>query len=219
MSVASLPIPLVLASASPARLTTLTNAGIGVRVIVSTVDEQAVMADAFKISARLRTDDPTPMDEALMLARAKAEDVADHHVTAAFVLGCDSVLEMEGRSYGKPGTVAAARDRWRAMRGKSGTLLTGHWLIDDRDPAHRPAGVGQVSATTVHFAELSDAEIDAYVATGEPLAVAGGFTLDGLGGPFVDAIEGDHHGVVGISLPLLRQLLAAYGVAIHELWT
>ncbi len=152
----------------------------------------------------------------LALARAKAEEVAQAHDTNALVLGCDSMLEFGGEIFGKPGERRHSRERWQAMRGKSGTLHTGHWLVDARtNSAQRH--IGATSSTVVHFADLTDAEIDAYVATGEPLQVAGAFTVDGLGGPYVEGIEGDYHGVVGVSLPLLRHLLRDLGVAIHEL--
>ena len=128
-------------------------------------------------------------------------------VASGVVLGCDSMLEFDGEVVGKPGDAATATARWRAMRGKSGVLHTGHWLVDHR--AGGPGEVGATASTVVHFADLSDAEIDAYVATGEPLQVAGAFTIDGLGGPFIERIEGDHHTVVGLSLPLLRRLLAS----------
>ena len=129
------------------------------------------------------------------------------------------MLEFDGQSLGKPRTPAIARDRWRAMRGRDGILHTGHWLIDARDggAAEFPT-VGATSSAVIHFARLRDAEIDAYVATGEPLQVAGGFTVDGLGGPFIESIEGDYHGVVGLSLPLFRGLLERIGVSIPELW-
>jgi septum formation protein len=132
----------------------------------------------------------------------------------ALVLGCDSMLDFEGRALGKPAGVADAVERWRAMRGRTGTLHTGHCLID-AGSAKRAEGV---ASTIIHFADVSDAEIDAYVATGEPLRVAGGFTIDGLGGPFVDRIEGDHGTVVGLSLPLLRRLLVELGTSITGLW-
>ena len=136
------------------------------------------------------------------------------------VVGCDSVLELDGEVHGKPGNPDVARERWRRMRGRSGVLHTGHWVVDTRDLQDGGSGatLGAVSSTTVHFARPSDAEIDAYVATGEPLAVAGAFTIDGLGGAYVRGIEGDHHGVVGISLPLLRELLGETGIAWHTLW-
>ena len=200
-------VRLVLASASPARLETLRRAGVEPTVVVSTVDEPLATAEASSRYGSLE-----PVDVALLLARAKAENVAGKGERAALVLGCDSVLEIDGEVHGKPGDAAEATRRWRRMRGRSGVLHTGHWLIDDR-PEGSGATLGATASTTVHFAQLSDAEIDAYVATGEPLLVAGGFTIDGLGGPFVTAIEGDHHNVVGLSLPLLRDLLGQVDVA------
>ena len=155
-------------------------------------------------------------DAVLALARAKAEEVARSHETDAIVLGCDSMLEFGGHVVGKPGDASTAIERWRRMRGNTGVLHTGHWLVDDRDQG-TGGTLGATSSTTVHFADLSDEEIEAYVATGEPLNVAGAFTVDGLGGPYVESIEGDYHGVVGVSLPLLRHLLTELGVAFHEL--
>jgi len=198
---------LVLASQSPARLTTLRAAGVEPRVIVSHVDEDAVLAAAGDLPAA---------DAVLALARAKAEEVARSHETDAIVLGCDSMLEFGGHVVGKPGDASTAIERWRRMRGNTGVLHTGHWLVDDRDQG-TGGTLGATSSTTVRFADLSDEEIDAYVATGEPLNVAGAFTVDGLGGPYVESIEGDFHGVVGVSLPLLRHLLLELGVAFHEL--
>ncbi len=212
-------VQFVLASASPARLTTLRAAGIEARVIVSDVDEETALAHAVGNAAREGRPAPGHAEEALLLARAKAEVVADGSGRGALVLGCDSVLEFDGASLGKPGTAAIARERWRAVRGREGVLHTGHWLIDSREGAALPfPAVGEVSSTLVRFGDLSDAEIDAYVATGEPLSVAGGFTIDGLGGPFIDGIDGDHHGVVGLSLPLLRRLLGVIGLTIPDLW-
>ena len=207
-------VRLVLASASPARLTTLRAAGVWPSVVVSTVDEDLVVAEALERYGPLEAP-----DIALLLARAKAEQVAsadrlgEGHgdEQGAVVLGCDSVLELDGQVHGKPADAAEATARWRRMRGRSGVLHTGHWLVDDRDE-HGGATLGATASTTVHFARLTDAEIDAYVATGEPLLVAGAFTIDGLGGPFITAIEGDHHNVVGLSLPLLRELLADAGI-------
>ena len=208
---------LVLASASPARLATLRAAGIDPLVVVSAVDEDSALA-----AAQARFGELEPADVVLLLAQTKAHDVASSDVVGedALVLGCDSMLEIDGEVVGKPGTAAVAAERWRAMRGRTGILRTGHWVVDERDPERGGTGgtIGATSETVVHFADLSDAEIDAYVATGEPLAVAGGFTIDGLGGPFIDGIEGDHHGVVGVSLPLLRELLGQLGVTIPELW-
>jgi septum formation protein len=198
---------LVLASASPARLATLRAAGVEPEVVVSGVDEDGVDAGA-------------PSATALTLARMKSSAVAQRlggdrlRVGDELVLGCDSVFELDGHAYGKPVDPEQAVARWQAMRGRTGTLHTGHHLVDlasDRS-------VEAVASADVTFADVSDEEVDAYVATGEPLAVAGGFTIDGLGGPFVTAVEGDPHTVVGLSLPLLRDLLAELGHAWPTLW-
>jgi septum formation protein len=201
---------LILASASPARRRLLAAAGIPADVIVSDVDESTVLADR---------------PEALCgtLAGLKAEAVAArvrHHAATAppdgrvLVLGCDSVLAFDGEVLGKPAGPDDAEHRWHAMRGRSGVLHTGHCLVD---PVTGQAATG-VAATTVHFAELTDAEISGYVATGEPLRVAGAFTIDGFGGPFVERIEGDAGTVIGLSLPMLRRLLAEMDVEITSLW-
>ncbi|MGW8567060.1 Maf family protein [Isoptericola sp. NPDC055881] len=205
-------VSLVLASRSPARLATLAAAGVTPQVVVSDVDEPAVLA-----AARGRAeDDLEPADAVLVLAQAKAEAVSRQveDDVSALVLGCDSMLELDGEVVGKPADAADARRRWRAMRGRAAVLHTGHWLVDLRDDEDGGTGatLGASSATTVHFADLDDDEIDAYVATGEPLEVAGAFTIDGLGGPYVERVEGDHHGVVGLSLPLLRELLGELDV-------
>ena len=192
---------LVLASASPARLATLRSAGLSPEVEVSGVDEDTIHADT--VPALVAA-----------LARAKAEAVATRRAAAPgeqVVIGCDSLLELDGIGFGKPIDADDAVRRWQLMRGRSGVLHTGHHLV------RLPGGESRTAtaSTTVHFADLDDAEIAAYVATGEPLLVAGAFTIDGLGGPYVERIEGDHHNVVGISLPLLRRLLADLGVS----WT
>ncbi len=194
---------LVLASASPARRALLTAAGIDADVLVSGVDESVVEAeDAYTLSLAL----------ARMKARAVAARVqADPGV---LVLGCDSVLAFDGEILGKPADGDEAIKRWQAMRGRSGVLHTGHHLTDL--VSGRQAE--DVGTTVVHFADVSDAEIEAYVATGEPLNVAGSFTIDGRGGAFVERIEGDHGNVVGLSLPLLRRLLGQLGVPITALW-
>jgi septum formation protein len=206
-------VHLVLASASPARRATLRAVGIEPTIIVSDVDEAAVLADAADRYGSLE-----PADIALLLARAKCEAVAADLTSSALVLGCDSVLELDGEVHGKPHDAAEATDRWRRMRGGAGTLHTGHWLRDERPATGGGTGatLGATASTTVHFAHLSDEEIDSYVATGEPLRVAGAFTVDGLGGAFVDRIDGDHHNVVGLSLPLLRELLLEVGVGWFE---
>lgn len=205
-------VDLLLASASPARLTTLRSAGVEPTVQVSNVDEPSVVARAEAgLGETLASD-----EVALLLARAKCEDVAALSDADALVLGCDSVLEFDGETFGKPADASEAVARWQAMRGKSGTLHTGHWLIDGRSES-TGATFGVVASTVVHFAELTDAEIKAYVATGEPLRVAGAFTIDGLGGAYVRRIEGDHHNVVGLSLPVLREMLAEVGVTFDQL--
>ena len=192
-------------------------------MLVSDVDEGSVVAAAVRQYGEL-----APEDVALVLARAKCEAVAerlsgdscpDDAPVGALVLGCDSVLELDGEVHGKPADNVEATTRWQRMRGRSGTLHTGHWLIDDRDDGDGGTGatMGAVASTTVHFARVTDTEIAAYVATGEPLQVAGGFTIDGLGGPFIAGIEGDHHNVVGISLPLLREMLAEVNVTWSQL--
>ena len=197
-----LPTRLILASRSPARLATLRSAGLAPEVVVSGVDESQVVLD-----------DPAAL--ATELAVLKAEAVAAVVDAPGLVVGCDSVLALDGQVHGKPGSVEEATARWRAMRGRTGVLHTGHCLIDTA--AGRE--VSDVASTTVHFAMLSDEEIHAYVATGEPLRVAGAFTIDGLGGPFIERVEGDHHNVIGLSLPLLRHLLLKLGVTVPSLWS
>ena len=208
---------ILLASQSSGRLATLRAAGVEPLVRVSDVDEPAVLRS---LTAGSRTA-PAPARQVQALARAKAEDVAGTVARAErgadpdlVVVGCDSMLEIDGRVVGKPGTPEAARERWRSMRGRTGLLHSGHTLVRVRDGT-RSQGV---SSTVVRFGSPTDAEIDAYVATGEPLGCAGAFTIDGLGGAFIDGIDGDPHGVVGISLPLLRRLLAELGVRWTDLW-
>ncbi|WP_309238242.1 Maf family protein [Actinoplanes aureus] len=194
---------LVLASASPARRALLTGAGIDAEVIVSGVDESVVDADdAYTMS--------------LALARMKARTVAAQLPAdpGVLVLGCDSVLAFEEEVFGKPADAEEATKRWMAMRGKSGVLHTGHHLTGLVSGLQAEA----VGTTVVHFADVSDTEIESYVASGEPLQVAGAFTLDGRGGAFVERIEGDPGNVIGLSLPLLRNLLAEMGVPITALW-
>jgi len=176
-------------------------AGLDPQVIVSGVDEDAFVADS---TAELVS----------MLASAKASAVAAG-LAEGVVIGCDSMLDLDGRGYGKPADAGAAIARWREMSGKTGTLFTGHCAIN----AATGHSVQAVAATTVRFGTLSDHEIAAYVDTGEPLTMAGAFTIEGLGGWFVESIDGDHNNVIGISLPLLRRLLAGLGVTIPALWS
>ncbi len=193
----------MLASASPARLRTLVAAGLDPVVIVSGIDEERYAADS---AAEL----------ALELATANARAVADLDAArGSLVIGCDSLLDLDGSILGKPVDARDAVDRWRFMRGRSGVLVTGHCVVDTAAESSRTA----VAETTVRFARVTDDEITAYVATGEPLQVAGAFTIDGLGAAFVTGIEGDPHNVVGISLPLLREMLADLAVPWPSLWT
>lgn len=193
----------VLASASPARLRTLRGAGVEPEVIVSGVDEDAISA-------------PSPAGLVQALATAKAAAVAVRVSGPALVLGCDSMLELDGSVVGKPSSTEEAIVRWKSMRGRTGILHTGHTLLELRQ-ATVAQQVERVASTQVNFASPSDAEIAAYVASGEPLQVAGAFTIDGLGGWFVESIVGDHHNVVGLSLPLLRLALAELGFSIADL--
>ena len=197
------PRRLVLASASPARLQLLRQAGLSPQVVVSGVDESAITA-------------PRVAELVSLLAAAKAQAVARNE-TDALVVGADSLLEFRGAGLGKPADVADARTRWQRMSGRSGTLHTGQALFDVRNGTVVSRNVG-VTSTVVHFASPTPAELDAYLATGEPLAVAGAFTLDGLGAPFVRRIEGDPSSVVGLSLPLLRTQLGTLGLSITDLW-
>ena len=201
------PPRMVLASASPARLGILQRAGLHPEVIISGIDEESVRgAD---VAARVAE-----------LARRKAEAVlavADRRSGDVVVIGCDSLLELDGIGLGKPSSGQDAAARWRRMRGRCGVLHTGHHLILATEAGSRRRTA--TASTTVYFAWLDDDEIEAYVATGEPVLVAGAFTIDGLGGPFVERVEGDPHNVVGISLPLVRSLLADLGVRWTSLWS
>jgi septum formation protein len=204
---------LVLASTSPARLRLLRDGGIEPVTISPEVDEELLTEQALASGDITNT-----QDMVLLLARAKAEAVLSHpEAQGALIIGCDSSLDLDGEALGKPHDPEVAIERWKSMRGRSGRLYTGHWLIDNRDPAN-PKAQGQATNTTVHFANLSDSEILAYVGTGEPLKVAGAFTIDGLGGAFIRAIEGDSHTVVGLSLPTLRELCIKLGVDYPSLW-
>lgn len=197
---------LVLASASPARLATLRAAGLSPAVEASGVDEEAAAASLT---------DPSVQDLVLVLARAKAHAVAATAHGDAMVLGCDSLLEFDGAAFGKPADTASARSRWQRMRGRPGVLHTGHCLIRCSDGESRSA----VTSTTVAFADITDEELEAYLATGEPQRVAGAFTIDGFGGAFITGLEGDPHNVVGVSLPILRGMLRELGVTWTDLWS
>lgn len=207
--VASAVLRVVLASASPARLAVLRAAGIDPEVVVSGVDEDAVLA---------RLADRPPADRLGALALAKATAVTGSLGPGpAVVLGCDSMLELDGVLLGKPHDAATALDRWRMLSGRSGILYTGHAVLRVTGNEVRHSA-GATRSTTVRFAEVTEAEITAYVATGEPLEVAGAFTLDGYGGWFVDSVDGDPSNVIGISLPTVRALLTEVGLAVHDLW-
>jgi septum formation protein len=205
---------LVLASASSGRRKVLRQAGIDPLVIVSGVDEDAVVAGLAPKA--------TPGDVTTALAAAKADAVAhvlDPAVAAdCVVIGCDSMLYRDGQLLGKPASADAALEGWRQMAGKSGQLYTGHCVIRLRNNSivHRAA---DATRTTVNFGVPSPGDLDAYIAHGEPLTVAGGFTLDGLGGWFIDSVEGDPSAVIGISLPLTRRLLGRDGLSIADLWS
>lgn len=212
---------LYLASTSPARLATLRAAGIEPTVIPSEVDEDAAVAAAGPL---------TVAETVQLLARLKSEAVASNPrgaqpldgladgVIDGFILGADSMFELDGVAYGKPHTPEVAKERWLLQRGRTGLLHSGHWLIDHRGGVLGRAA-GAVSTTAVTFAgNISDAEIDAYVSTGEPLTVAGAFTIDSLGAPFISSIDGDAHAVVGLSLAVLRQLLVGFDVSWPTLW-
>ncbi|MEK6442581.1 Maf family protein [Pseudonocardia sp. T1-2H] len=203
---------LVLASASPARLSVLRAAGLDPAVSVSDVDEDALLA---------AVPDATAAEKVTTLAGAKATTVARRldgpDALDSIVIGCDSMLHIDGELVGKPKDVDTARDRWRSMAGRSGELVTGHAVLRVVDGEIDRAAEGH-AVTVVRFGTPTDAELEAYLGTGEPLAVAGAFTLDGLGGWFVDGIDGDPSNVIGISLPLVRRLLAGVGVSPVDLW-
>ncbi|MGP9539044.1 Maf family protein [Brachybacterium sp. AOP43-C2-M15] len=239
---------LLLASASAGRRATLRAARIEHSTLPVDLDEDAILARAREqaaadpahgipdapadrdradrdradgVAAASTTAAPlTVAEEVLLLAREKALTATLRSAGGYVVLGCDSMLELDGEAIGKPRTAERARSRWRAMRGRTAVLHSGHWLVDDRDGEDGGTGAtfGATSSCAIAFADLSDEEIDAYVATGEPLGVAGGFTIDGLAGPFVERVEGDPHAVVGLSLPLLRRMLGEIGLGVHELW-
>ena len=208
-------VRLVLGSKSPARLATLRNAGVDPVVIVSDVDEDAVAAALPPDAA------PAQVVSALALAKARAvatEVSARPGPGQSLILGCDSMLEINGRMVGKPHTAEVAKERIAEMRNTDAVLWTGHALLSVDAEGNAYGEAVEAASTIVHFGNISDAEIDAYVATGEPLNVAGSFTIDGFGGPFVRGVTGDPHSVVGVSLPLLRDLAGRLGVFWPDLW-
>jgi len=217
LTVATTPSPgihVVLGSASPARLKVLRDAGLDPEVVVSYVDEDAILRELADVGAA---------DTVVRLAAAKSAEVCATIVgrtatpSDTVVLTCDSMLLLDGVLTGKPHTADVAREQWRRMRGGTGQLLTGHHVTRISGGA-LSGQAARTASTTIHFADVDDATIDAYVGTGEPLSVAGAFTLDGLGGWFVDRIDGDPSSVVGIGLPTVRELLAAVGVDVTDLW-
>jgi len=193
---------LLLASASPARFRLLTEAGFAPEVVVSGVDEDAIEA-------------PTLSELVEALAVAKAQVVAAlPEADGAVVVGCDSLLDVDGELHGKPGSVDEARARLMKLRNGSAVLRTGHCVVDTRTGL----SASGVASTEVRFGDYSDAELEAYLATGEALEVAGSFTLDGRSAPFLDGIVGDHGNVIGLSLPLFRHLLGRVGLTVMDLW-
>jgi septum formation protein len=199
---------LVLASQSPARRMLLRNAGIEPEIHVSHVDEEAIEA---------AMGGATPRELCLALAKAKAEAVAPDYADDpdAIVVACDSVFDVDGRAFSKAESEDQVRERWALMMGRSGILRTGHWVVE----CGTGREVGAVCDTVVHMGTPTRKEQDDYLATGEPLQVAGGFTLDALGGAFVEGVEGDPSNVVGLSLPTLRRLLSELGVGWTDLWS
>jgi len=203
-------VHVVLASASPARLSVLRAAGLDPTVEIADVDEDALLA---------AIPHATPTEKVTSLAGAKATTIARRtRFPDAVVIGCDSMLHIGGELVGKPVDVEDARRRWRRMAGGTGELVTGHTVLRMADGKIDRVAEGH-AVTVVRFAEPTDAELDAYLATREPLGVAGAFTLDGLGGWFVEGIDGDPSNVIGISLPLTRRLLAGLGVTVTDLWS
>ena len=202
------PARLYLASTSPARLATLRAAGVEPVVLPSNVDEDAAVEAASPLS---------PVEMVQLLARLKASAVASPEIDG-FILGGDSAFELDGVVYGKPHLPSVARERWMLQRGRTGHLHSGHWLIDHRGGMLGEARGAVATAAVTFAADISDAEIDAYIATGEPLLVAGAFTIDSLSAPFITSVDGDPHAVVGLSLSTLRSLFLELGVSWPSLW-
>lgn len=193
---------LVLASASPARRRLLEGAGFAPEVVVSGVDEELMPGLG-------------PSALVTVLAEEKAQAVAARSEAAgAVVVACDSMLDVDGEAFGKPASRDEARDRLKRLMGQTAVLRTGHCVIDTATGKRASAA----AATQVRFGHWDDDELDAYLATGEPMVVAGSFTLDGRSGPFIEGIDGDHGNVIGLSLPLFRRLLAEVGLKVTDLW-
>jgi len=195
-------LSIILASASPSRKRLLEAAGISPTIVVSNVFEEDPIYESM-----------SPREMVIALAIVKAHTVREVISIPGLIIACDSTFEFEGRSLGKPLTPEVARQRSRMLSGKSGLLHTGHCLID----TEREIEISDVATTKVNFSELSDLEIDDYVASGEPLGVAGGFTLDGLSSAFISSIEGDYTNVVGLSIPLVRRMTMQLGYTWHEI--
>lgn len=193
---------IVLASASPSRHRLLTSVGIKPRILISGVDEENPAYSQL-----------SPRELVIALAIVKAHTVKSKVDYPAIIIGCDSTFEFEGESLGKPGSADHAIARAKKLRGNSGILHTGHCFIDTEQEIE----ISDVVSTRVHFAQMTDEEIEGYVATGEPLQVAGGFTLDGLSAPFIAGIEGESSNVIGLSLPLLRNAVNSLGYKWFEL--
>jgi len=192
---------LVLASRSASRRRLLESAGLKPTIMVSNVDEETDFFNSMK-----------PQDMVIALAITKAHTVREQVNYPAIIIGCDSTFEFEGQSLGKPGTASVAKERAQRVRGKSGYLHTGHCVIDTQ----KEREISDRITTKVTFTDMTDAEIDDYIESGEPLHVAGGFTLDGFSSPFIPSIEGDYTNVVGISMPFLRSAMTQLGYSWPE---
>ena len=213
------PVRLILASSSPARKKLLEDAGVRFTVIVSDVDEDAALHEAQQEAQATGLGPISPTQTAQLLAKAKARAVAAlPEAAGALVLGCDSVFELDGVAYGKPGSAEVALERITSMSGRSGQLHTGHWLIDTRAGFEKASEVGELRTATVHFDTFSPEEAQRYVSTGEPIWVAGSFTIDGFGAAFIRGVEGEYHTIVGLSVHALRTMLGSFGVSITDIW-
>ena len=195
-------VQIILASASPSRHRLLVNVGITPKVLVSGVNEETSELDSL-----------TPSELVIALAILKAHTVKDIAPADSLIIGCDSTFEFDGKSLGKPGRKENAIARCKQLSGKSGYLHTGHCVIDLKNGIE----LSERSTAKVQFAQMTEAEINDYVDSGEPLNVAGGFTLDGLSAPFITKIEGDPSGIIGLSLPLLRKMVISLGYSWPDL--